>query len=91
MARLGVVHEPRAKALDLLVGGDRAERDLAKALRREGPVCDAAEHGAVAAHDRDRAVPPVQHQARDVFLGHVGQLPAENGLQADQPARRAQG
>lgn len=31
-ARLGVVHEARAKALDLLVGCDRAERNLTKAL-----------------------------------------------------------
>lgn len=31
---LGVVHEARAKALDLLVRGDRAECDLAKALHK---------------------------------------------------------
>ncbi len=32
---LGVVHEARAKALDLLVGCDRAERDLTKALHSD--------------------------------------------------------
>ena len=86
MAHLGVVHEARAKALDLLVGGDGAERDLGKALRLEGAVGDAADHGPPLSHDRTAAVAPVQHQACDILLGHVGQLLAEDVLQRYQPA-----
>eukprot|EP00955_Chlamydomonas_euryale_P001875 21216-Chlamydomonas_euryale.AAC.16 len=68
---LGVVHQARAEALDLLAARDRAERNLAKRLRMERSVGDATNDRSVALHERCGSVPPVKHQAADVFL-HVG-------------------
>ena len=52
----------------------------------EGAVRDAAHYGTPLPDDGDGAVAAVQHQARDVLAGHVGQLPREDVLQRDQPA-----
>ena len=54
-------------------------------LRVEGPVGDAADHGAILAHNCDAAVAAVKDKPRNVLLRHVGQLPAEDVLQRDQP------
>ena len=42
-----MVHEVRPVALDLLVGGDRAEDDLGEALSREHPEANAADRTTV--------------------------------------------
>lgn len=57
----------------------------------EDAVSDASQHLAVLRHQRTAAVPPVQQQPADVLLWHVGQLLAENHLQAHQPGRRVVG
>ena len=50
---LGVVHQARAKALDLLTGSDCAEGDLPKGLLVERAVGDSPHHIVLSAHNRN--------------------------------------
>lgn len=71
-------------------GGNRGGQGVAgqggAGLVGEGAVGDAADAGAPLPHDGHGAVAAVQHQPRYVLPRHVGQLPAEDVLQGDQPA-----
>ncbi len=62
-----MVHEVRPVALDLLVGGDRAEDDLGEALRGEHPEANAADRSTVF-HQRQRLVLRVEHQSEEKKL-----------------------
>jgi hypothetical protein len=87
---LGVVHQPGAEAFHLLRPCDGAERNFPERSVRKRAVRYSAHDGAIPLHNRDAAMPPIEHQPRDVLLWHVGQLLAENVLEVEQTALRRQ-
>ena len=85
---LDVVHEARAVPSDLLVGVDRTERNLRKALHGVGAEAKAAHHLLFLEKDHG-VVLAVEEEADDVLAGHLGQLGREDVLGACQPHVRA--
>ncbi len=72
------------KCVNLLVGGDGAEDDLAEALRGEHVKADAADDAAVL-DEHEALVLGVEDEARDVLAGHARQLVREDVLEHEQP------
>lgn len=62
-------------------------KQLSSGIEAHGEGSCGVAHHATASDDGDTAMAAVKHEARDVLLGHVGQLFAEDVLQADQPVR----
>lgn len=77
-------HKMRAVTFDLLVRTNGAEDNLGEAAALEGTVCDAADDLEGLLDDGDGQVGTVVDKARDVILGHLGELFLEDALQAGE-------
>lgn len=75
-------HEIQEFQADILESGHH--------LFMEWAIRDPSDHRPAFPHNCHATMPSIKNEAGDVLLWHVGQLPAENVLQRQQPAKSMQ-